>query len=160
MSISNMDVGVNLEVWSHDRRTGLYCLEDRRHNLLVNSGLELMSKALQGTEPSARLTHMEVGTGTREPTNADSSLQTPKEHGRVTLDLQGTTRTRNTVQYSSFFVNSSVPGVISEAGIYGGSEADTTVGSGLLFARSLISFSNVGGFKDLVLLWQVSVGRP
>ena len=157
---TEMTVGTNLQAWSRDTRTGLWTMESEAHNHVTNSGISWIVDVLSGhpnqlSDP--QVTYMEVGTGVTAPTDTDIALETPL--ARASIPAESRSRTATYFQLQAFFVAASVNTSLFEAGLYGGGGSTITLGTGSLVSRGPITFTNSGGFKDLVLVWRITFSR-
>ena len=141
------------ELLSH---LGQWTLESNVANLVVTAGKVLVAKILMDESGfDTGLTHIEVGTGTTAPALGDTDLVTGTSRKAI---ISSPTRTGNAVEYRAFFPAADITANLKETGIFGHSTATTTLGSGELFARALITFNNAADPHDATIVWTVTFG--
>jgi hypothetical protein len=68
-------LGVNVRVWVQDVRTGLWRPHDTGHNLVTDSGLDVLRDRLRGVNVVGPISHFALGTGSAAPVAGDTALQ-------------------------------------------------------------------------------------
>ena len=125
-------------------------------NLVVTAGKVLVAKMLMDESGfDTGLTYIEVGTGTGAPALGDTALGTPTARKAV---ISSPIRTANAVEYRAFFPAADISADLKETGIFGHSTASATLGTGELFARALVTFSNASDPHDATYVWTVTFG--
>ena len=138
--------------WRH----GLWTLAAESPNLVVTAGKVHVAKMLGDVSGfDTGLTWIEVGTGTAAPALGDVALATP--HVRKAV-IANPIVTANVVQYRAFFASADISVDLKETGIFGHSTATSTNGTGELFARALVTFSNNADPHDATFVWTVTFG--
>jgi len=122
------------------------------HNLVVNTGKYFVADHLLDNE-TVGLTYHAIGTDATNPTLFDTSLGA--EATRKIFSLRE--RVANIITLSVFYLASECPYNIKEVGIFGGSTATATLGSGTLFSHFLQSKDNTGGIVDLTFDYELEV---
>jgi len=148
-------INVNVLVIGSDPITGEELSREEVHNLVVTSGKELVTRMLEDeTGFDTGLTFCDVGTDNTTPVIGDTDLNTGHKRNAVTTTI----RTSNQVQFRTFFAAGDISVFLKEIGMFGHSTATSTLGTGELFNRAIISFDNSAGLKDLTVVVQVTVG--
>jgi len=148
-------IHVNVLVIGTDPITGEEVSREEVHNLVTTLGKELVTRMLE--DESGRdtgLTFCDVGTDNTTPVIGDTDLNTGHKRNAVTTTI----RTSNQVQFRTFFAAGDISVFLKEIGMFGHSTATSTLGTGELFNRAIISFDNSAGLKDLTVVVQVTVG--
>lgn len=148
-----MPISVNVALIATDPKTGREVGRAEAHNLVTSAGKTWVAKFLSGEEDTG-LSHCEVGTGNTSPTVSDTALDTSEARNAITT----TSRAANVVTLRTFFAAADVTANIQEVGLFGGTGATGTAGTGTMLARALISFDNTAGTKDITVVWSVTVG--
>ena len=102
--------------------------------VVTNSGLNLLRDGLSGAN-NPKLLYIAVGSGTAAPSTGDTALGNETFRKAITAFTNGTNGEVTATLYLA--QNDAVGLDIEEIGIYGGSAASATLGSGVLFARAL-----------------------
>jgi len=101
------------------------------------------------------LTYTAIGTGTAAPAVGDTTLGTETARKAITLRE----RAANVLLLQTFFPAADCNVFLKEVGVFGHSTASATPDSGVLFARTLLSYDNSGGSpSDLTLDWEITIG--
>ena len=127
------------------------------HNLtMVEPKRLLVGQLLENTDfarPYPR--HCEIGRGDATPVVSDTTLQTPEV--RVGL-FNAPIIENNRIFFVFQFSRSQSSFHVREVGLFGTSESGSERGTGLLIARSLVSYDNSAGVYDLTLFWRITLG--
>ena len=125
-------------------------------NLIVSTGKALVSDMLIDTSGyDTGLTYTAIGTGTAAPAVGDTTLGTETARKAITLRE----RAANVLLLQTFFPAADCNVFLKEVGVFGHSTASATPDSGVLFARTLLSYDNSGGSpSDLTLDWEITIG--
>jgi hypothetical protein len=115
-------------------------------NLVVDTGLDYIASRMKDTSATA-MSHMAIGSGTDDPANDDTTLQT--ELGRVSLT--STTVTSNSVEYVATFAAGTGTGAVTEAGIFN----DVTAGT--MLCRTEFAVINKAAGDSMTITWTVTV---
>jgi hypothetical protein len=115
-------------------------------NLVVDTGLDYIASRMKDTSATA-MSHMAIGSGTDDPANDDTTLQT--ELGRVSLT--STTVTSNSVEYVATFAAGTGTGAVTEAGIFNASSAGT------MLCRTEFAVINKAAGDSMTITWTVTV---
>jgi len=138
------------------RRHGLWTLAAGSPNLVVTAGKVHVAKMLGDVSGfDTGLTWIEVGTGVTVPALGDVALVTPHVRKAVIADPLVTA---NAAQYRAFFASADISVDVKETGIFGHSTANSTNGTGELFARALVTFNNNADPHDATFVWTVTFG--
>ena len=125
-------------------------------NLVVTAGKVLVAKMLGDVSGfDTGLTYIEVGTGVTAPALGDTALVTPTSRKIV---IASPIVTGNAVEYRAFYPAADITADLKETGIFGHSTATSTIGTGELFARALITFNNASSPNDATVVWTVTFG--
>lgn len=122
------------------------------HNLVVNAGKYFVADHLLDVE-TVGLTYHAIGTASTIPTLFDTALGA--EATRKVFSLRE--RVANVISLSVFYLRTECPYNIREVGIFGGSSAGITPGSGTLFSHFLQTKDNTGGIVDLTFDYELEV---
>ena len=132
-----------------------WVLEDETHNLIVDAGKVLVTRMLmEDSGFDTGITFCEVGTDNTAVTAGDTDLNTGTKRNAITK----TVRTANVVQFRTFYASADITAFLKEVGLFGHSTATSTLGTGEMFNRAIISFDNSAGLKDLTVVIEVTVG--
>ena len=125
-------------------------------NLIVSTGKALVSDMLIDTSGyDTGLTYTAIGTGTTAPVAGNTTLGVETARKAITLRE----RAANVLLLQTFFPAADCSTFIKEIGVFGHSTASATPDSGVLFARTLLSYDNSGGSpSDLTLDWEITIG--
>jgi hypothetical protein len=115
-------------------------------NLVVDTGLDYIASRMKDTSATA-MSHMAIGSGTDDPADDDTTLQT--ELGRVSLT--STTVTSNSVEYVATFAAGTGTGAVTEAGIFN----DVTAGT--MLCRTEFAVINKAAGDSMTITWTVTV---
>ncbi len=137
----------------HRMHGDLALFKDTRQNLIVSSGKSLVCDILIDDEPLG-LTYHAIGTSDTVPAVGDVSLTA--EVSRKTWASKS--RLGNTASFGAFYLASESTFNVKECGVFGGSLATATPGSGALFSHYLQSYNNSGGTVDLTFEYELTVG--
>ena len=91
-----------------------------------------------------------MGTGVTAPALGDTALVTPTSRKIV---IASPIVTGNAVEYRAFYPAADITADLKETGIFGHSTATSTIGTGELFARALITFNNASSPNDATVVW-------
>ncbi len=148
-----MDKGMELpEAINQAVQRGLCVYEETVNNLVVTAGKQLLGDLLIGEETAGIAFH-EIGTGTTTPVLIDTALTTSAQRKAVTNKV----RSGNQVQASTFYLASECTVDIKEAGVFGGSTATGTAGSGKMLCHYLQSYDNSAGTYDLTFEYTLTI---
>ncbi len=129
MQAVTVALDVNLAVEVNDADTGELLHREELHNLVVDSGLNLIRDLLDGDAP-AGLTHMAVGTGSTAAAAGNTTLGTEVYRGAVTQRVS----TSKTLVVKWFVSSTQANGsTLAEAGIFNAASAGT------MFARAVLA---------------------
>lgn len=129
MQAVTVALDVNLAVEVNDADTGELLHREELHNLVVDSGLNLIRDLLDGDAP-AGLTHMAVGTGSTAAAAGDTTLGTEVYRGAVTQRVS----TSKTLVVKWFVSSTQANGsTLAEAAIFNASSGGT------MFARAVLA---------------------
>ena len=125
-------------------------------NLIVSTGKALVSDMLIDTSGyDTGLTYTAIGTGTAAPVAGNTTLGVETARKAITLRE----RAANVLLLQTFFPAADCNVFLKEVGVFGHSTASATPDSGVLFARTLLSYDNSGGSpSDLTLDWEITIG--
>jgi hypothetical protein len=122
-------------------------------NLVVDTGLnyivERMKNDAGDTDGKAKMSHMELGTGTTAAADVNTTLQTAISGSRTALS--GTTVADNTITYSATFAAGTGTGAVTEAGIFNASSAGT------MLCRTVFPVVNKQAGDSMTVTWVVTV---
>ena len=115
-------------------------------NLVVDAGLDYIASRMKDATATA-MTHMAIGSGTNNPAEGDTALQT--QLGRVSLT--STTVTGNSVAYEASFAAGTGTGAVTEAGIFNASSGGT------MLCRTEFAVINKAAGDSMTITWTVTV---
>lgn len=118
-------------------------------NLVVDTGLDHIAKALEANPAPTAMSHMAVGTGTTAAAAADTTLETEASGGRVTLT--STTATDNSVAYVASYGAGVATAALTEAAILNASSAGT------MLCRTVFPVINKGAADTMTVTWTVTI---
>jgi hypothetical protein len=122
-----------------DREKARYQVEEA-HNLITTSGrTQLLTFAGSNTTTAAFSQYFSVGTF---PINTVSPGDTNVAGELARYVPSDYTVTGNTVDISTFFGTSQGNGILTNAGLYGGGSATSTLGTGVLYTHALLNAYN------------------
>ena len=148
-----MDKGMELsEAINEAVKRGLCVHEQTVDNLVVTAGKQLLADLLIDVETTGIAYH-EFGTGATAPGLADTALTTASVRKAVTSK----SRSGNQVLVSTFYLASESAYAIKEAGIFGGSLASSTPGSGKMLCHYLQTYDNSAGMYDLTFEYALTI---
>lgn len=129
MQVVTVALDVNVAVAIHDAETGALLDRQEVHNLVVDSGLNLIRDLLDG-DAVAGLTHMAVGTGTAAAAAGDTALGTEVHRGAVTQRVSAAKQL-----VVKWFVNSTSANgsTLAEVGLF------NAASGGTMFARAKLA---------------------
>lgn len=116
-------------------------------NIIVTDGLEFISNMLIDTSAvyDTGITYQAEGTDNTAPAAGQTDLIAETARKAITSrTISGSEAT-----FSTFFTAAEANDAIEEAGLFGGSGAGASSGSGIMFARWLVSFNNEAANYDL-----------
>ena len=147
----NYSLESNVWLFAGDR------LVSANHNLTMVEPKRLLIGQLIKEPNSVRPypTHCEIGIGDTAPAVGDTSLQTPV--ARVGL-FNTPIIENNRIFFVFQFTRTQSQWHVKEVGLFGTAESDDSWGSGLLIARSSVSYDNGAGVYDLTLFWRITLG--
>lgn len=153
---NNMKAGTftlkeNWKIQTVDNLTGEVLQEEEKCNLIVNDGLEIISKLINGVG-STYFRAIGIGTGTTSPTNTDTTLETEYTRALATLSYEASYKAKF---LKTFTFGSGVAEDITEAGVF---DSDTVSGSSML-ARVTFSAKSVSSDVDLIITCLITVAR-
>ena len=125
-------------------------LKEKReiNNLVVTAGKNFIASRMTGAA-SAVMSHMAVGTGTKAPAAANTTLGAEIAGSRVALTTA--TTAANVVSYATTFNPGVGTGAVTEAGIFNDASAGT------MLARTTFAVVNKGAADTLTINWTVTV---
>ena len=121
-------------------------------NLIVTVGKALAADILIDQELG--LSYHEIGTDATAPAAGDTDLTTSVERKIWT----SRSRSANVLTLSVFYTSTDSTYSILEAGVWGGTMATATKGTGTLFSHYLQTYDNSGGLVDLTFDYNLTVG--
>jgi hypothetical protein len=129
--------------------------EETHENLVVNAGCQMIGDMLiDAAGWDTGLTYIAIGTGTATPTAANTALAT--EYSREAIISKS--RSGQTITVGAFWAAAEAAIDIKEVGAFGHSTAGTALGSGQMFARTLVSSAdNSGTAFDVNIDWQFTL---
>jgi len=127
-------------------------------NTFVTTGKTAIGDALidKAAQWDTGITYCAIGTGTGTPGLSNTTLGT--EAGtRQAIDSG--TRSGNTLTFTTDFLAAECNVAIAEMGLFGTSTAGAGADSGVMFARSLVSYDNSGGSPiNLTMVYYLRIG--
>lgn len=127
--------------------------EERKiDNLMTNAGEAHIADQLASSQDETAMSHMAIGTGTTDPTSAQTALVNELDRNALTSRTQGAGGDDNDVIYVGDWAAGDGTGVVTEAGIFNSSAAGT------MLARSTFSVINKGASDTLKITWTVTIG--
>jgi len=121
-------------------------------NLMVNVGEAHIADQLASAPDESAMSHMAIGTGTTDPTSANTTLANELDRNALTSRTQGTGGNDNDIIYVGDWAAADGTGAIAEAGIFNSSAAGT------LLARATFDVINKGASDTLQITWTVTIG--
>jgi hypothetical protein len=114
------------------------------HNLVVTGGLLLLANLAIDAEETG-LTYHAIGTESTVPDYGDTALGAEVSRKEwATREIYG-----SGISLSVYYLAAECAFSIKECGVFGGSSAGPTSGSGILFSRYLQSYDNSAGEVDI-----------
>ena len=127
--------------------------EERKiENLMTNAGEAYIADQLASSQDESAMSHMAIGTGTTDPTSAQTALVNEIDRNALTSKNQGAGGDDNDIIYIGDWAAEDGTGAITEAGIFNSSAAGT------MLARSTFSVINKGASDTLKVTWTVTIG--
>jgi hypothetical protein len=129
-------------------------LKDERiiKNLMMNVGEAHIADQLASAPDESAMSHMAIGTGTTDPTSANTALEFELDRNALTSRTQGAGANDNDVIYVGDWAAADGTGAITEAGIFNSSAAGT------MLARATFAVINKGASDTLQITWTVTIG--
>ena len=129
-------------------------LKDERliRNLMMNVGEAHIADQLASAPDESAMSHMAIGTGTTDPTSANTALEFQLDRNALTSRTQGAGAADNDVIYVGDWAAADGTGAITEAGIFNSSAAGT------MLARATFPVINKGASDTLQITWTVTIG--
>ncbi|WP_017814481.1 hypothetical protein [Paenibacillus shenyangensis] len=139
-------------------------------NLIVANASRFMAKRMRpGANWGAGITHLEVGTGVGDGTQASPQaaslsqtvLRSPLARKAITswtyLDSNGqaTSAESNILQLTTTFLENEANGAVVEMGMFGG-DASNTLGSGYMFNYKTVPVINKTSEYQLTFAWRLT----
>lgn len=141
----------NWKIQTVDKLTGKILQEEEKCNLIVNDGLEIVAKLLNGVS-STYFRAIAIGTGTTAPTNTDTELEIEYTRALATLSYEASYKAKFA---KTFSFATGVAEDITEAGIF---DSDTVSGSSML-ARATFTPKSISVDIDLIVTAEITVSR-
>lgn len=144
---------VNVLLVATDPKTGAEVARVQAHNLVTNSGRELLARMLADESGwDTGITYCALGDSATTPTVADTTLTSEQSRNAITQVLRSGSR----LQFRTFFLASESNFAIEEVGLFGHSTASASADSGELWNHARLTFDNSGGSpKDITILVEV-----
>jgi hypothetical protein len=117
------------------------------NNLVVDAGLDFIASRMTANTATV-MSHMGIGTGSANPTAADTSLGS-QAGSRETLDTIAVTD--NAVAYTAVFEAGDQTGLITEAGIF------NAASSGTMLCRSTFGGITKNSDDNMTIVWTITV---
>lgn len=117
------------------------------NNLVVDAGLDFITSRMTANT-STVMSFMGIGTGSANPTAADTSLGS-QAGSRESLDT--ITVTSNQIEYTAVFEAGDQTGLITEAGIFNASS------SGTMLCRSTFGGITKNSDDNMTIVWTITV---
>lgn len=129
-------------------------LKDERiiKNLMMNVGEAHIADQLASAPDESAMSHMAIGTGTTDPTSANTALAFELDRNALTSRTQGAGAADNDVIYVGDWAAADGTGAIAEAGIFNSSAA------GIMLARATFAVINKGASDTLAITWTITIG--
>lgn len=118
-----------------------------KKNRVVTTGKNHIANRM-GDLSQGAMSHMAIGTGTAESTDADTALET--ENVRVDLELAPPSVVGNVVTYLAQYPPGTGVGLISEAGIFNANSG------GVMLCRTQFDGKDKGSGDSLQLTWTIT----
>ena len=147
-------VTANVDVYAVEV-DGSRTLVGQARNMVVNDGINALPRMLLG---GPGFSYTEVGKGTNTVVAADNELGMPE--ARAPIRTGDARASGNVVAMETFFVSLDVSFHVREAGLWVGDGATADLGTGTLFARTILDVDNSVARKDIVLAWRIRFAAP
>lgn len=143
---------VVLEAW--DAVTGALVGRRERDNLVVTLGKQFVAEILAAASGySTGLTYIAIGIGATTPA-AGNTLLANEVFRKI---YSSRTVSTNVLIISTLMTAAESTFAIQEVGLFGHSDATATIGTGKLFARSLLSYDNSAGTNNITVTWTLTI---
>lgn len=149
MTQETVSLSANVAITVHDAETGAVLERQEAHNLVVNTGLNLIRDLLDG-DAVAGITHFAVGTGTAAVAATDTTVSTEVFRAAVT------SRTSNAQQLvvSYYLPSGSANGnTLTNAGLLNAAAAGTLFAR-VKFASSIVKTASIA----VTFTWTINLG--
>lgn len=141
----------NWKIQTVEKSTGKILQEEEKCNLIVNDGLEIVAKLINGVS-STYFRAIAIGTGTTGVQNTDTELETEYIRALATLSYEADYKAKFT---KTFEFDSGVDEDITEAGLF---DSATASGS-IMIARTTFTAKSVSAEIDLIVTADITVNR-
>ncbi len=139
---------------AHDKN-GLLVARRETHNLWTTLGQAFVANTLMATAGySVGMSFCALGIGAIAPALTDTILNS--EASRLAVSTRTVTGT--TLAITTIFLAANCTFFIKEIGLFGHSSATATTNTGILFARTLLSYDNSVSASNLTCVWTILVG--
>lgn len=138
---------------THKDKDGKILSIDEGHNLVVNKGLEMMSKLLNGVSVLP-FTFMQIGTGVTGADPANTTLGTPITTPSSMVIQAGTCEYEASYiakVYATFTNNGVASIAVTEAGMF------DAVTPGNMLCRKTFAAKNVAAAEAILVEWKITV---
>ena len=142
----------NVKITHKDKEGNILSIEEG-HNLVVNKGLEMMSKLLNGVSVLP-FTFLQIGIGTTGAAAANTTLVTPITTPSNMAIKAGTCEylASYIAKIYTTFTNNGVSSIaVTEAGIF------DAITPGNMLCRKVFAAKNVAAAESLLVEWQITV---
>ncbi len=129
--------------------------EQTIHNMITDSGLNLLRDSLYSSTNDAQIRYIALGTSSTSVTSSDTQLGSELIRKPIYSRTQGTT---GSVQNVAIFFDTEAVAQIEEIGVFAGSTASTTANSGIMISRILYS-RNKSNLESLQVQRTDTIGR-
>lgn len=144
-------VSYNIELIRTNHHTGEIIDKSFIHNSIVDNGLEVLAKLLNGVS-STYMRAIAIGTGNTAVTTSDTELDVEVTRALATLTYEGSNVAKF---YKKFTFGSGEAYTIREVGIF-----DSAVASGsIMFNRALDAGKSVDADTDLTVIVNITLAR-
>jgi hypothetical protein len=126
--------------------------ERQVNNLMTNAGEAHIADQLASSQDESAMSHMAIGTGTTDPTSADTALEFQIDRNALTSRTQGAGGDDNDIIYVGDWAAGDGTDAITEAGVFNSSA------SGTMLARATFAAINKGASDTLKITWTVTIG--
>lgn len=141
-----------LTIEIRDAKTGRLKSRDIIKNMFVNNGRNSLAKGLTGATGFGIITYCALGIGAATALITDTALQ--NEIARK--QISSSSYLLKVATFQTYFGISEANGTLTEAGLFG-DDANSTPGSGTLFARTNINRTKTTN-DTLTLSWSITIG--